>query len=194
MPALYGNMQIGFPFTCLIKDQQWVPRESTFIRDPHSVSNPEMWNLSCIRCHVTAGVSGHDRNTDEMLSTATDLGVLCEAWHLGWEPSKDVTGDYWQPRFMAELLDVPYSAVRYVAYKALKSYPGHESFAYDHVAHDSLLQEAQSRAIGIWEQQGNAFPEAQSRQLLLHDSGRVYSEQLQALLDKGDDTPIRLRK
>jgi hypothetical protein len=95
---------------------------------------------------------------------------------------------------LAELLDDPYAAVRYVAYKALKSFSGFESFGYDYVANDEQLQEAQSRAIGIWEQQGNAFPEAQGRPLLLNDSGRVYSEQLQALLDKRDDTPIRLRE
>ena len=473
LPAYHGNMQIGFPFTWLINDQQWVPRESTFIRDPHSVSNPEIWNLSCIRCHVTAGVPGHDRNTDEMLSTAADLGISCEAchgpgeqhiqwhhqleeaqssgnalpsgedpiiqpdslntkrstqvcgqchgmkwwdekedwrqtgfdyrpgddlaettpiiqptkidelpwlqniveknpnllrdffwsdgmmrvsgreynglletschqqgdmscischsmhksdpndmlaknmesnqaclqchpsyeenisehthhakdsqgsqcynchmphttfsllsairshqvdspdvaisietgrpnacnichadqslqwtaetlnewyekpmpdvanedqeissvlkhllqgdagqralaaWYLGWESSKEVSGNYWQPRFLAELLDDPYSAVRYVAYKALKSYPGFESFGYDYVAHDSLLSEAQSRAIEIWEQLENTFPQKGVERVLLNNSGNVHEEQLRALLNKRDDTPIRLRE
>ena len=473
LPAYHGNMQIGFPFTWLIKDERWVPRDSTFIRDPHSAASPEIWNLSCIRCHVTAGVPGHDRNTDQILSTAADLGISCEAchgpgeghvqwhdqvaeakasgnvlperkdpiiqpdslsaerstqvcgqchgmkwwdekeawrqtgfdyrpgddltattpmiqptkmdelpwlqqiveknpsllrdffwpdgmmrvsgreynglletachqngdmscvschsmhksdpddmlakkmetnqaclqchsnyktnlsahthhaeesqgsqcynchmphtsfsllgairshqvdspdvaastatgrpnacnlchadqslqwtaevlnewyekpipevpnedqdissvlkhllqgdagqralaaWHLGWSSSKEVSGHHWQPRFLAELLDDPYAAVRYVAYKALKSFSGFESFGYDYVASSKQLQEAQSRAIGIWEEQGHAFPVAQSRQVLLDDSGRVYSEQLQALLDKRDDTPIRLRE
>ena len=81
LPAFHGNMQIGFPFTWLIKDQKWVPRESAFIRDPHAVSKPEIWNLSCIRCHVTAGNPGQDLERDLMLSSSADLGISCEACH-----------------------------------------------------------------------------------------------------------------
>ena len=81
LPAFHGNMQIGFPFTWLIKDQKWVPRESAFIRDPHAVSKPEIWNLSCIRCHVTAGNPGQDLERDLTLSSSADLGISCEACH-----------------------------------------------------------------------------------------------------------------
>ena len=473
MPALHGNMQIGFPFTWLIEDRKWVPRDSTFVRDPHSISRPEIWNLSCIRCHATAATPGHDKDTDEMVSTAADLGISCEAchgpgethiawhrqreeaketgvklqdgrdpiiqpdelasdrstqicgqchgmkwwdekeawrqtgfdyrpgddltettpiiqptkidelpwlqhiveknpsllrdffwsdgmmrvsgreynglletpchqlgdmscvschsmhtsdpndmlgknmdgnqaclqchesfeenievhthhaaesegslcynchmphttfsllsairshqvdspdasishqtgrpnacnlchtdqslgwtakklndwyekpmpeldpldqnlsfllkhllkgdagqralaaWHLGWESSMKVTGNEWQPRFLAELLDDPYAAVRYVAYKALKSFPDYESFEYDYVANQSLLEEAQKQAIDIWENKQDGKTGTGAENLLLMETGKVNLELLQTLLENRDDTPIRLRE
>jgi len=81
LPAYHGNMQIGFPFTWLIDEKRWVPRESTFIRDPHAAASPEVWNFTCIRCHATAGIPAHDPQTDVVASQAADLGIACEACH-----------------------------------------------------------------------------------------------------------------
>ncbi len=473
LPAYHGNMQIGFPFTWLIKDQKWVPRESTFIRDPHAISKPEIWNLSCIRCHVTAGIPGHDPATDEMISTAADLGISCEAchgpgeqhvewrkqieiaknsgnrmpegedpiiqpdllehdrstqvcgqchgmkwwdeteewrqtgfdyrpgddlmettpivqptkiddlpwlqniveknptllrdffwsdgmmrvsgreynglletachqsgemsclschsmhksdpndmlaknmdgnqaclqchtsfeseleshthhpatsegslcynchmphttfsllsairshevdspnanvskdtgrpsacnlchvnetldwtakklnewydqplpeldredqlfsqlvkqllkgdagqralaaWHLGWETSKQVSGTHWQPRFLAELLDDPYSAVRYVAHQSLQTFQGFESFQYDYVADDKILSESQDQAIEIWGLQQSTPQFGQDDRIIVDEQGKVDRAIVQSLLDQRDDTPIRLRE
>ncbi|MDG1890444.1 MAG: cytochrome c3 family protein [Verrucomicrobiota bacterium] len=94
MPAFFGNMQIGFPFTWLIKDQRWVPRNATFIRDPHTVPSPEVWNVTCIRCHVTAGVPKHAPQKDITLSEVADMGISCEACHgpgeahVAWQREK----------------------------------------------------------------------------------------------------------
>ncbi|MGB1782780.1 MAG: cytochrome c3 family protein [Limisphaerales bacterium] len=95
LPAYHGNMQIGFPFTWLIEEKKWVPRESTFIRDPHASATPEVWNFTCIRCHATAGIPAHDPQTDWVASHAADLGIACEACHgpgqshIQWQQSLD---------------------------------------------------------------------------------------------------------
>ena len=54
LPGMKGNLQIGFPFAWLIDDQRWAPRNSLFIRDPHTILSKENWNMNCIRCHTTA--------------------------------------------------------------------------------------------------------------------------------------------
>ncbi len=81
LPAGAGNAQIGFPFTWLIRDRRWVPRDSTFIRDPHSPQQIETWNMTCIRCHVTAGQPRPRRDQGIFDTRAADLGIACEACH-----------------------------------------------------------------------------------------------------------------
>ncbi|HTH47542.1 MAG TPA: cytochrome c3 family protein [Candidatus Limnocylindria bacterium] len=83
MPSGDGNTQVGFPFTWLIPEQRWVPRNSTFIRPPEVAHSAEVWNLVCSRCHATAIEPRMDsarRTTD---SRAAELGISCEACHGG---------------------------------------------------------------------------------------------------------------
>jgi hypothetical protein len=81
LPAGYGNAQLGFPFTWLIEDSRWAPRHEVFIRDPHAPVIAETWNMTCIRCHVTAG-QPRPRPEEEVFQTRVgELGIACEACH-----------------------------------------------------------------------------------------------------------------
>ena len=81
LPGVYGNMQIGFPFTWLIEDQRWVPRHDTFIRDPNAEPVVEVWNNVCIRCHTTGGIPKPNAEAKIFESEAVELGISCEACH-----------------------------------------------------------------------------------------------------------------
>lgn len=81
LPAGAGNAQIGFPFTWLIAERRWVPRESTFIRDPDAPPQVETWNMTCIRCHVTSGQPRPRREEGRFATRAVDLGIACESCH-----------------------------------------------------------------------------------------------------------------
>lgn len=81
LPAGAGNTQIGFPFTWLIDDRRWVPRNDAFIRDPASVPVKEVWNFTCIRCHATAGQPRPDAAQGIMDTRVAELGIACEACH-----------------------------------------------------------------------------------------------------------------
>lgn len=81
VPAGAGNAQIGFPFTWLIPEARWVPRESTFIRDPHAPQQVETWNMTCIRCHVTGGQPRPRKDQGIFDTRVADLGIACEACH-----------------------------------------------------------------------------------------------------------------
>jgi hypothetical protein len=56
-PTGHGNQQIGFPFTWLVAEKHWVPRNDAFIRDPDFEPRPEHWNMTCFRCHSTGSRS-----------------------------------------------------------------------------------------------------------------------------------------
>ncbi|MCF7764416.1 MAG: cytochrome c3 family protein [Verrucomicrobia bacterium] len=81
LPAGYGNMQIGFPFTWLIDDARWVPREDAFIRPPDSPPQKEIWNLTCIRCHTTASQPRPEPANNRFDTHVAELGISCEACH-----------------------------------------------------------------------------------------------------------------
>ena len=81
LPGMMGNLQIGFPFAWLIDDRRWAPRNSLFIRDPHTVISKENWNMNCIRCHTTGGQPRPLEAEQRFESRVADLGISCEACH-----------------------------------------------------------------------------------------------------------------
>ena len=72
------------------------------------------------------------------------------AWSLGWEPARAASGSDWMAPYLAQLLEDPYDAVRFIAYRSLRRLPGFSDFRYDYV--DSPRQRAQARlkALEIW--------------------------------------------
>ncbi|HUL51508.1 MAG TPA: cytochrome c3 family protein [Candidatus Nitrosotalea sp.] len=81
VPGGQGNAQIGFPFTWLIPEARWVPRNSTFVRPPEMTHRPEMWNVVCSRCHATGIEPRLNREAHTIDTRAGELGVACEACH-----------------------------------------------------------------------------------------------------------------
>ena len=59
------------------------------------------------------------------------------AWHMGWQPALEASGNGWQSPLLADTLNDPYSAVRYMAHKALAKQPGFGGFEYDFVADEA---------------------------------------------------------
>jgi hypothetical protein len=73
------------------------------------------------------------------------------AWYLGWDSAKQASnelgGDDWQAPILAELLDDPYAAVRYVAQRSLRTLPTWQDLDYDFVAPAAERQAARRAAI-----------------------------------------------
>src|ERR1043166_1881097 len=72
------------------------------------------------------------------------------AWHLGWEPAKQISGQAWMARLLAELLLDPYSSVRYISQRSLKRLPGFAQFSYDFIGPEAERSGARQRALEIW--------------------------------------------
>lgn len=81
VPGGSGNTQIGFPFTWLIPEKRWVPRNTTFLRPPDLAHSAELWNVTCSRCHATAIEPRVDAQRRHMDTRAAELGISCEACH-----------------------------------------------------------------------------------------------------------------
>lgn len=56
------------------------------------------------------------------------------AYGMGWDLAQAASGNHWQAALLAELLDDPYSAVRFVAHRSLVTLPGFSNYAYDFLA------------------------------------------------------------
>jgi hypothetical protein len=69
------------------------------------------------------------------------------AWHMGWEPSLEAAGRDWTAIYLAELLDDPYDAVRYIAARSLDERPGYGELFGGIVGYDTDLDAAARRAL-----------------------------------------------
>lgn len=81
VPNGMGNCQIGFPFTWLIPEQRWVPRNSTFLRPPDADHKSETWNIVCSRCHATGPEPHLNRQEHTFATQVAEFGISCEACH-----------------------------------------------------------------------------------------------------------------
>ncbi|HIG30361.1 MAG TPA: ammonia-forming cytochrome c nitrite reductase subunit c552 [Verrucomicrobiales bacterium] len=76
-----GNMQFDFPFTWLIFENRWVPREDSILRDPDLPPLIQVWNVNCIKCHVTGPLPGRNPESHHIDSRMGEVGISCEACH-----------------------------------------------------------------------------------------------------------------
>ena len=122
------------------------------------------------------------------------------AWHMGWQPALEASGSGWQSPLLAELLNDPYSAVRYMAHKALARQPGFGGFEYDFVAYEpARLAQAALRlarrkaALAKWNTP-TAKPPPNPAAVLLSTDGQSLTNQVQQLIQTRNNRPMRLRE
>lgn len=111
------------------------------------------------------------------------------AWHMGWEPARKTSGEDWLAPYLAQLLDDPYSAVRYVARRSLQRLPGYEKFPYDYIGPAEERRRAPQRALDIWPVP-KTTPARPS--VLLEAGGFLQRDKIAALLKQRNNTPLEL--
>jgi hypothetical protein len=109
------------------------------------------------------------------------------AWSFGWAPGLQASGNDWQALYLAQLLDDPYSAVRFIVHRSLKRLPGFADFEYDFVAPREKQTADALRARTLWER-GAKRP--LPRATLIDPQGRVLDTDFQRLLKLRDDRPL----
>ena len=112
------------------------------------------------------------------------------AWNLGWQPATEISKTDWQAPILAQLLDDPYSVVRYVAFRSLKELPGFQDLEYDFLSDSKSRQEAAAHVLETWRQQGKEAARAENGRLLLNSEGQLDEGLLNQLLNERDDRPI----
>jgi predicted CXXCH cytochrome family protein len=76
------------------------------------------------------------------------------AWHMGWAPARQASGEKWLAPYLAQLFDDPYATVRYLAQRSLQRLPGFQDFPYDYIAPAADRAQAPARARAQWERRG----------------------------------------
>jgi len=118
------------------------------------------------------------------------------AWHAGWAPALKASGSDWIAPILAQSLDDPYSAVRWVAYRSLKHLPGFKNFRYDFDGRPRDRAAAVIRARDRWEslpdgQERNA-PSKDRPQVLLKARRKIDKNRLKQILKRRDDKPLAI--
>ena len=115
---------------------------------------------------------------------------------MGWKPAQEASGTAWMPPFLAQLLDDPYDAVRFIATRSLRSTPAFGSFPYEFVAPQKQRYAAQLAAMRTWDATGRgaSVPAHAREALLLDPAGGLRVGEMLALLKARNDRPVLLRE
>ncbi|GIT04745.1 MAG: hypothetical protein CM1200mP29_01560 [Verrucomicrobiota bacterium] len=111
----------------------------------------------------------------------------------GLEAGVEASGSGWQSPLLAELLADPYSAVRYMAHKALTRQPGFEGFEYDFVADETSRLARREAAFTKWTPSTGNTP-TNPNTLLLDTDGQQLTNKVRQLIETRDNRPMRLRE
>jgi hypothetical protein len=110
------------------------------------------------------------------------------AWSMGWEPAREASGRAWMAPFLAQLLEDPYDAVRFVAARSLRSLPGAGAPGYDFLAAPGARAAAHERVLAGW-----THPRGAARPALLLDAqGRLDRATFVRLVGERDERPVNL--
>jgi hypothetical protein len=109
------------------------------------------------------------------------------AWSFGWEEARKASGDDWMGVYLSFLLEDSYSAVRIVARKSLRNYPGFES-----LPGYPFPTDMKNRAFFLWKKQHPAGLGPGLGPLLLEKNGTFNLEPVLRLIKARDLTPINL--
>ena len=116
------------------------------------------------------------------------------AWHMGWEPALLASGSGWQSPLLTDTLNDPYSAVRYIAHKALLKQPGFVTYKYDFVADETKRLAKQQEAMNIWRREQKITIPNPAGTVLLNEKRVRDFESIKDLIRTRDNRPIRLRE
>jgi formate-dependent nitrite reductase cytochrome c552 subunit len=115
------------------------------------------------------------------------------AWAMGWRPAQEASGIDWMPAHLSTLLDDPYDAVRFIAYRSMRSLPAFAAFTGDFLAPPAQRRSDMAHIADQWKSTWTAGPRSVSDELLLNRDGS-FQPAMQRLLLERDNRPIELNE
>lgn len=113
------------------------------------------------------------------------------AWHFGWEPARQTSGQTWMAPYLGQLLHDPYSVVRYIAHRSLKRLSGFENFSFDYIGPAAARAKSRERVVEMWRAQKPALP-PNHQAVLLQPDGQLQEEKMSILLKQRNDRRMEL--
>jgi hypothetical protein len=117
------------------------------------------------------------------------------AWSMGWDDAMEASGSDWMPLYIGQLLDDPYDAVRFIAWRSLRNHQGFENL--DYVFDETRAERAarSRQAVVTWQRRMFAADELPVGDAILIGPGlQVRSREILRLGRQRDDTPITLQE
>ncbi|MBX9788839.1 MAG: hypothetical protein K2Y37_07970 [Pirellulales bacterium] len=118
---------------------------------------------------------------------------IVTAWHLGWQPAREASGDDWVAPYLAELLVDPYEAIRFVAQRQLARFGLDSHLSYDFLASAPERTTAAQRLIQTWELQPSGARRTDA-ELLLGVDGHVDRQAWQEHLGRRDNRAVHIEE
>ena len=112
------------------------------------------------------------------------------AWAMGWEPAIQASGDDWQAPILAELLDDPYYAVRFITHRSMKRFSPFENLEYNFTDTEEELLKAQEAVRATWFEEPGRNQDHRNPDVLTNPDGSLIMETLNNILSRRDDAPI----
>ena len=174
-PSIKVNLETGRPNACnLCHLDQTIEWSAEYLEkwygQPKPVLNLENRNIAASVLWLLKGDAG--------------LRALT-AWHYGWKDAQEASGVSWQVPILARLLEDPYSAVRFITARSLRSYTGLEDLDFDFLDEASSWKTSIEKALVAWETTQKAQNQILEPQRVLFKSSSEFDEQLiRAMLSK----------
>ncbi len=190
-PTVTSSLQTGRPNACnlchLDKTLAWTS------------DHLEAWHL----------IPGPRLTADQRSIAASVLWILSGdagqralvAWSMGWHAAQQVSGSHWMGPYLAQLLEDPYDAVRFAAYRSLRQLPefsetaGRDSeFHYSFVGSPDHRRTVRERAFEIWGSTKPAGQEHFATEMLVEARGVLKESAFRRLLEQRDDRRMHLNE
>jgi hypothetical protein len=114
------------------------------------------------------------------------------AWHMGWRPALEASGDDWQAPYLAQLFVDPYSSPRYIAWRALQANSAFRDLDFDFVAEIGAREAVRLRVLDTW--RASAPSGAGRAEVLLDATGRLREDVFARLLSGRDEKRLSLEE
>ena len=115
------------------------------------------------------------------------------AWSFGWDTAQAASGTDWMGPYLTQLLADPYDAVRFIAYRSLRTMPGYEAFEYDFMAPWDARYAAASPFLKAWINR-RVDVKSTGDELLMDAEGNLQHERFRRLLKQRNDRRVLLRE
>jgi hypothetical protein len=130
-----------------------------------------------------------------LLALTGDAGQRAiAAQAMGWKPAQEASGTDWMLPHLAQLLDDPYDAVRFIAARSLRSLPEFSTFEYDFAAPPDRRRDAQRRVMTTFARVRARLPRPGDPRLLLTAEADVDVSRTLALLKQRNNRNMLLRE
>ena len=181
-PSVLNSLQTGRPNACnqchLDKTLQWTARH---LAEWYDITPPPMSREERTIAASVLWLLRGDANQRALVS-----------WALGWEAARKASGSEWMAPFLAQLLEDPYDAVRFIAYRSLRTLPHFRDFDYDFVGEADKRSAAREQALGMWLRTRQISAVSKRTEVLIDADGNLRQELLYDLLKRRDDRPVSL--